>query len=229
MNPNYVPPQPIYSAPPPQQQTSGFAVASLVLGILTWLGGAICGAGIAAVICGHIALSAIKHGGGRVGGRGVALAGLVLGYISVVVGGVILAFFLGLVGLGAKISSDEQARLMGEIAVDQQVANDRAVKDADDLKQRNAAIGGLEQFVGTYQDVSSTISIAIENDVLKTSTTYNDQTCVLQIIEKDRFVYKRCKTGVANAKMEFNRNQAGDIIGMTLQVPSKNVFCKKLY
>jgi hypothetical protein len=51
----------------------------MVLGIvwLGWLGS------ILAVIFGHVALSQIKRSYGALGGRGMAIAGLVLGYIGI--------------------------------------------------------------------------------------------------------------------------------------------------
>lgn len=67
-------------SPPPQEtKTNGFSIASLVLGIIWiyWLGS------ILAVIFGHVALSQIKKANGRQTGRGMAIAGLVLGYIGV--------------------------------------------------------------------------------------------------------------------------------------------------
>jgi Domain of unknown function (DUF4190) len=60
--------------PPP---TNGLAIASLVLGIiwLYWIGS------ILAVIFGHIALRQTRQRGE--GGRGLAIAGLTLGWIGV--------------------------------------------------------------------------------------------------------------------------------------------------
>lgn len=63
--------------------TSGAAVASLVLGIVGVLGGW-CMLGLPcliAVILGHVAMSETKPGGKS--GRGMAVAGLVLGYLFV--------------------------------------------------------------------------------------------------------------------------------------------------
>lgn len=70
------PSTPAAIAPP---VTSGKAVASLVLGLLslTIL------AAIPAVVFGHLALSDIKKSAGRLKGRGLAIAGLVLGYCSI--------------------------------------------------------------------------------------------------------------------------------------------------
>jgi hypothetical protein len=50
------------------------AVAALVLGVLA----VIPGVGVAAVVCGHVALRRLSDG--YAGGRGLAVAGLVLGY-----------------------------------------------------------------------------------------------------------------------------------------------------
>jgi type IV pilus assembly protein PilA len=66
--------------------TSGKAIASLVCGIVgfVFLGS------IAAVILGHMALSEIRKSAGRLGGAGIATAGLVLGYIGIAIIPVIL-------------------------------------------------------------------------------------------------------------------------------------------
>jgi len=86
--PPYPQPNPGYAAP---SSTNGFAIASLVLGILWiwWLGS------ILAVIFGHIALVQ-THERGQ-GGRGMAIAGLVLGYIGV---GLLVLFILGALLVG---------------------------------------------------------------------------------------------------------------------------------
>jgi hypothetical protein len=65
-----------------QKRTSTGAVWSLVLGILGLI---CCGpfAAIPAVICGHTSQSNIKKSGGELTGDGMALAGLILGYIGI--------------------------------------------------------------------------------------------------------------------------------------------------
>jgi type IV pilus assembly protein PilA len=70
--------RPSVPASPIPQKTSGLAIASLVLGIFLFFPLSIPG-----VIFGHIALSQIKNSAGRIGGRGLAIAGLVLGYLGI--------------------------------------------------------------------------------------------------------------------------------------------------
>lgn len=90
-----VPPPPNYAAPnyapppgyprPVKPKSNGLAVASLVLGILTVTFGMWClwffpVLPILAVVFGHISLSQLRRQGGT--GRGMAIAGLVMGYIG---------------------------------------------------------------------------------------------------------------------------------------------------
>ncbi len=77
-----VPAAPAPPAPPyMQQETDGKAVASLVLGLLSFLLSFL--TGIPAIILGHMSRGEIRRSGGRLKGDGMAVAGLVLGYISV--------------------------------------------------------------------------------------------------------------------------------------------------
>jgi ABC-type thiamin/hydroxymethylpyrimidine transport system permease subunit len=67
-------------------RTSALAVWSLVLGILGILG--ILGMipfgipSIAAIICGHLSRRKIRKSGGLLEGKGIAMAGLILGYLG---------------------------------------------------------------------------------------------------------------------------------------------------
>lgn len=66
----------------PQQEapTSGLAIASLVCGLLGFIMSFF--TGIPAIIMGHMAMSRIKAANGAIGGRGIALAGTILGYVT---------------------------------------------------------------------------------------------------------------------------------------------------
>ncbi|MDQ2997088.1 MAG: DUF4190 domain-containing protein [Chloroflexota bacterium] len=58
------------------------AIVSLVFGILSWV--VLPGIGpIVAVVAGHMARAEIRRSNGQVGGGGMAMAGLVLGYLQI--------------------------------------------------------------------------------------------------------------------------------------------------
>ena len=68
------------------QKTSSLAIWSLVLGCLALVLTVICIGPLFAmpgVICGHLARTRIKSSGGMLSGQGLALAGLITGYISI--------------------------------------------------------------------------------------------------------------------------------------------------
>lgn len=79
---------------PADRAVDGFAVASLVLGILWvyWIGS------ILAVIFGHLALREIRRSGRP--GHGLAIAGLVLGYIGIGVLAIVLVVVAIALGRG---------------------------------------------------------------------------------------------------------------------------------
>lgn len=60
------------------EKTSGMAIASLIFGVLFLFP-----LNILAIIFGHISLSQIKKSAGRLGGKGLAIAGRVLGYLGI--------------------------------------------------------------------------------------------------------------------------------------------------
>lgn len=70
-----------------QVKTNGFAIAALVLGILWvyWIGS------ILALVFGYVAKSQIEQSGGAQTGIGMAIAGIVLGWVGV---GILLLFVL---------------------------------------------------------------------------------------------------------------------------------------
>ncbi|MGX5696471.1 DUF4190 domain-containing protein [Agromyces soli] len=73
---------------PVPAKTNALAVVSLfasIVGLLTGIGL------IVGIVCGHIALSQIKKRGEQ--GRGSALAGLIIGYVGLVLGIIILVVF----------------------------------------------------------------------------------------------------------------------------------------
>ena len=85
----------------PIRQTSALAIVSLVAGVLGWTLLPFLGS-IAAVVTGHMARSEIRRAPDRLEGDGLAIAGLVLGYLSIALA-VLLVFavFLFFGGLAA--------------------------------------------------------------------------------------------------------------------------------
>jgi hypothetical protein len=85
-----VPVRPTFVATTPS--TNGFAIASLVCAVawFMWLGSAL------AVVFGHVALRQIKANGGAQRGRGIAIAGLVIGYLGLAV--VVIAIIAAILG-----------------------------------------------------------------------------------------------------------------------------------
>ena len=77
------PAPPGYYGPPAsqgqKQSTNGFAIASMVLGIvwIYWIGS------ILALVFGYIARKQIDESNGREGGRSMAVAGIVLGWVGI--------------------------------------------------------------------------------------------------------------------------------------------------
>jgi len=67
-----------------QPQTDGKAIGSLVCGIASVTILSIL-AGIPAIILGHVSRSDIRKSGGRLKGEGLALAGLIMGYVSLAI------------------------------------------------------------------------------------------------------------------------------------------------
>lgn len=99
------PVQPYYAGPM-AQGTSGYAIASLVCSLLGYVG--VFGIGpLLGVIFGHLALREIKNSNGMLQGRGMAQAGLILGYIALGIVVLAIAFFLivAIIGAGATITS----------------------------------------------------------------------------------------------------------------------------
>lgn len=87
----YAAPQPAYAPAPP---TNTLAIIALVGSFFISLVG---------VICGHIALKQIARTGE--GGRGLALAGLIIGYVGIAVWVIVVIFYIFIIGFAISTSS----------------------------------------------------------------------------------------------------------------------------
>ncbi len=89
-------PQPYAPSGYQAQPTNGLAIAALVLSLVGWIP---CGIGsLAAVVLGFVARSQIRASQGRQGGDGLALAGIIIGFVAI-------AFWILVVVWGAATGS----------------------------------------------------------------------------------------------------------------------------
>ena len=88
--------------PPVHRTTSTMAVVSLVSGIAAWCMLPVIGS-IVAIVCGHLARGEIRRSQGQLDGDGLAVAGLVLGYVQIVMGVLLVLFAIAALLLGLSI------------------------------------------------------------------------------------------------------------------------------
>lgn len=85
-------------------RTNTLAVISLAFGLLAWFGMPVIGA-VVAVVAGHVALGEIRRAPEIHEGRGMALVGVLLGWLNLAVAAILISvFFLFFGGLALLIS-----------------------------------------------------------------------------------------------------------------------------
>lgn len=96
---------------PAEPETSGKAIVSLVSGCLAlFFPAAVC-----AVVFGHLSRSEISKSGGRLKGSGVALAGLILGYLGVAVVPLLIIAAIAIPNLFRARMAANQASAIGSL------------------------------------------------------------------------------------------------------------------
>jgi hypothetical protein len=130
----------------PVAQRCGLAVASLILGILSLTCFSVL-TGIPAIICGHLARGRIRRSVGRLEGNGLAVAGLVTGYVSVAIALIAIAV-IGAIAAPHFIGARADAKVRAC------AANLRQIEGAKDLwalenKKTNTDTPVWDELVGT--------------------------------------------------------------------------------
>jgi hypothetical protein len=125
---------------PPPTHNAGLAIAALVLGIISLVtcGGLGVGA-IATIICGHMALSSIGKARGGLGGRGMAVTGLVMGYVSIL----LVVPVLASLSMGAIAKMGEKGQVLKGMADARQTALAIRVYAADKAGKYPATLDEL--------------------------------------------------------------------------------------
>lgn len=140
--PGYPPPHAVATAAP---STNGFAVASLVMGIVGFFLFGV--GGLLAIIFGHVGRRQIRRFPGSQAGSGLALAGLILGYLQVF--GVVIFATLTVIALGSTSNDAQTTACSVELdAMQTAAAAYRAETGAYPISQT--------QLVGTYLSKAST-------------------------------------------------------------------------
>jgi hypothetical protein len=119
---NEAPPVPTI---PAQPKNCPLAVWSLVLGILAVVLSVVCIGplfAIPAVICGHMAYSRVKRSAGALSGEGLALGGLITGYLSIAL--------IPIIGLMAAIAIPNFVRARSTAQMNACISNLRQIDDA---------------------------------------------------------------------------------------------------
>ena len=123
-------------------KTSALAITSLVLGILSIF---TCGLTmIPAIICGIIALNKIKQSGGTLTGQGQAVAGLVIGGVSLLMVPIMAAMLLPAVA-----AAREKARQVQCANNERQIALAYQMYTDEHAGKRPQTLDDLRKYVGT--------------------------------------------------------------------------------
>lgn len=151
------------SAPalPTLRKTEPLSTWSLVLGILSLVGCSFL-AGIPAVICGHVCLGRIKRDP-SLDGRGTAIAGLITGYISVLVLPFVIAVLAAL-ALPAVINAKEKAKEAQMLSNMRQIQFVMQQAEADGVANTNPKLGFPAD--AKYTSAAEVKNMLVENNYL---------------------------------------------------------------
>ncbi len=131
------------------KRTSGAAITSLICGILGFFSFGV--TGLLGVIFGHVALARIKRSAGLLDGKGLAIGGLVTGYIS----------FIGILGAGIMV-----AVLSGGIFAMKGIAESARHQQVEaDFRNLESALMTYKLQAGTYPTAEQGLAALIEKPV----------------------------------------------------------------
>ncbi len=131
-----------------KKQTVGQATASMVLGILSLIMFGLLTA-VPAVICGHIARGKIKKNPAELTGEGSALAGLIMGYVSIGLHVLLVPFILAAVAIPLMSGNMDRA-----MATEGQAGLSTVGMAAQIHWAENGSFDGIES-IGDFKSIES--------------------------------------------------------------------------
>jgi hypothetical protein len=138
------PPVPAFDGPAPRYkgptETSGKAIGSLICGVLFFF----FPVAIVAILLGHLSLSEIRQAGGRLTGRGLAIAGLVLGYAGISFMPILIIAAIAIPNLLRARMAANEASAIGSIRIIESAAVRYQVAYSDGYPLNLEAMGGDE-------------------------------------------------------------------------------------
>ncbi|MBL3700902.1 DUF4190 domain-containing protein [Leucobacter luti] len=137
-----------YQGAPQQAPLNTLSVIALVGGILF---------NIVGIICGHIALSQIKRTGER--GRGLALAGTIIGYVSLAISVIATISLIVFAGAAASIASDSISQSQSSLEELESSLPDTSDLDSDDSgllpESETADLPRSAEFCAALEDLTA--------------------------------------------------------------------------
>src|SRR6266704_350626 len=174
--PQMLPAQPTPTSSTPR--TAPIATVSLVLAILSFFCGAFLTA-IPAIVCGHVAWSAIKKSGGALHGKGIATAGLILGYVAIPIALLQVWFLLGMIH-----GERDRFRFFGENAKSKQAGHAPGrLQGQRNVFDRNRR----REICGRKCHVGKTSSADAGSDVAENAEFVSDRNCFVDDRRPSRF------------------------------------------
>ncbi|HSM85218.1 MAG TPA: DUF4190 domain-containing protein [Candidatus Limnocylindrales bacterium] len=158
--------QPMHPQYNMQPRTDGQAIASLVLGIASVFLCLSFVAGIPAIVLGHLSRKSIRESMGRLKGDGMALAGLIMGYIgSCVVGILIIAAILIPNLLRARMAANDSAAAATVRTIDTAQAAYRVSYPSGGYAADLATLGSGDSSCNSASDANQQHACLIDNNL----------------------------------------------------------------
>ncbi|GEM_PF-6343015 len=186
--------------PPPQKKTNGLAIASLIVAFIVAPVGA---------ILGHVSLGQIKKN--NEGGRGLALAGIIIGWAFTAIG-LIISIFMIMGAMAAINAANEYAETQSSYSAEPAYTEDPYETEAaaepsetTDPAQAGGAAGFTytQEFCGAFYDAATGTGVKTENGRL-TDEAKKSWERLIAMESPNKGTYQKMYDALANGKYDSN-------------------------